>query len=275
MYPHTTSHRAARRTACTRPTGRSPLQALEESFLALATAAQPLTLPAHLVCEEPEQPVLPVDQVRSRLAHAATSPALREETWREVVRRAQHLGDPWGVVAVGMTVPVLRRMLARLACPAHVERAEVEQEALAAVAGAVSTVDVEAADVARELFAAADRAVNRLVYAARRRVQREMGHEAARLGRLAWSTERLTCRATSLCVGSVNAEDEYAVLARAVSARAVDVAEALLIARTRLEGEPMQLLADERGVSVRQLYRHRAAAEERLAVYLRHRMRDQ
>ncbi|MFF2811800.1 hypothetical protein ACFVT2_32435 [Streptomyces sp. NPDC058000] len=275
MHPHPTSRRASRRTACTRPAGRSPLQTLEESFLALATAAQPLTLPAHLVCEEPEQSVLPVDQVRSRLAHAATSPALRERTWREVVCRARRLGDPWDVVAVGMTVPVLRRMLARLACPAHLERAELEQEALAAVATALSIVDVEAADVARELFAAADRAVSRLVYAARRRVERETGHEAAHLGRLARSTDRTTCQATPLGVGSGEAEDEYAVLARAVSARAVGVAEALLIARTRLEGESMQLLADERGVGVRQLYRHRAAAEEHLAAYLRHQMGEQ
>ncbi|MGV4923715.1 hypothetical protein K2224_01225 [Streptomyces sp. BHT-5-2] len=276
MHPHSTSRPAARRTACTRAAaGRSPLQALEESFLALATAAQPLTLPTHLVCEEPEQPVLPVDQIRSRLAHAATSPTLRQHTWGEVVRRAQRLGDPWDLVAVGMTVPVLRRMLARLACPTHLERAEVEQEALAAVTSAVSTVDVEAADVARELFATADRAVNRLVYAARRRVEQETGHQAVHLGRLTQSMARTACQAAPQGIDSGEARNEYAVLTRAVSAGAVGVAEAQLIARTRLDGEPMQLLADERGVSVRQLYRHRAAAEQQLAAYLHHQMRDQ
>ncbi|MFJ5952492.1 hypothetical protein [Streptomyces noursei] len=275
MHAHHTSRPAVRRTACTRSAGRSPFQALEESFLALATAAQPLTLPTHLVCEEPEQPVLPVDQIRTRLAHAATSPTLRQHTWCEVVRRAQRLGDPWDLVAVGMTVPVLRRMLARLACPTHLERAEVEQEALAAVTSAVSTVDVETVDVARELFATADRAVNRLVYAARRRVEQETGHEAVHLGRLTRSTARTACQAASLEVGSGGARDEYAVLVRAVGVGAVGIAEAQLIARTRLAGEPMQLLADEWGVSVRQLYRHRAAAEQQLAAYLGHQMRDQ
>ncbi|WP_432003358.1 hypothetical protein [Streptomyces sioyaensis] len=277
MHPHHTFRPATRRTVCRRPGGRSPLQAVEESFLALATAAQPLALPAHLICEEPEQAVLPVDQVRSRLAHAATSAALREQTWREVVCRAQRLGDPWDIVAVGMTVPVLHRMLARLACPAHVERAEVEQEALAAVSTALSTVDVNIADVARELFAAADRAVHRLVYAARRRVERETGQEAVHLGRLARPMAQTGCQAASLSLGrgSGQAKDEYAVLVRAVSAHVVGIAEAQLIARTRLEGEPMQRLADERGVSVRQLYRHRAAAEQHLAAHLRHQMRDQ
>lgn len=154
---HHTARPAHRRVACTRPAASSPLRQLEESFLALAAATVPLTLPVHLVCEQPEQPALPVDQGHTRLAHPATTPVLREQTWREVVRRAQQLGRPWDTVAVAMTVPVLRRMLARLARPAHLERAEVEQEALAAVATAVHTVDVNAADVGRELFSAADR----------------------------------------------------------------------------------------------------------------------
>ncbi|UQA92181.1 hypothetical protein [Streptomyces halobius] len=261
-------HPANSRIACTRTAGHSPLQTLEESFLALCTAPQPLTLPAYLVCEEPEQQALPVDQVRTRLAHSATSPTLREQTWREVVRRAQQLGEPWDTVAVAMTVPVLRRMLARLACPAHLERAEIEQEALAAVASALPLVDANAVDVARELFAAADRAVHRLVHAARRRTQRETGPQAVHLGRLAQSG----CQATD---PGAEGGDEYTVLARAVRARVVGIDEAQLIARTRLEGEPMQRLAVERGVSARQLYRHRAAAEQHLAAYLHHQQREQ
>ncbi|UZJ33451.1 hypothetical protein [Streptomyces endophytica] len=223
---------------------------LEESFLALATAPQPLTLPAHLICEEPEEDVLPVDQVRTRLAHAATSTALRERTWGEVIRRAQRLGEPWDTVAVAMTVPVLRRMLARLAYPAHLERAEVEQEALAAVASALPSVDANAVDAARELFAAADRAVHRLAYAARRRAERETGQDAAHLGRLAGPShraDRAGCHVAGHGAEVGEERDEYAVLARAVRARVVDLAEAQLIARTRLGGESMECLAVERG----------------------------
>ncbi|MEV0961242.1 hypothetical protein AB0J25_01235 [Streptomyces sp. NPDC049910] len=254
--------------------GRSPLRMLEESFLALASAPTPLTLPAYLVCEEPDSLVLPVDQVRTRLAHPAITPALRERTWREVVRRAQQLGEPWGTVAVALTVPVLRRMLARLPRPAHLERAEVEQEALAAVASALPTVDVSAADVSRELFSAADRAVHRLVYAARRQADRESGPVAAYLGRLTDHGAQTGQEAAGVSLDGEQG-DEYAVLARAVQARVVNVTEARLIARTRLEGEPMQRLASERGVSVRQLYRHRAAAEQHLTAHLKHQMREQ
>jgi hypothetical protein len=175
------------------------------------------------------------------------------------VRVVSELGEPWDVVAVAMTVPVLRRMLARLARPAHLERAEVEQEALAAVAATLRTVDPGAERLDRELFSAADRAVQRLAHAARRRATRETGQAAV-------------CHDDLGSVPQVDhgePADELTVLARAVQARVVDVSEARLIARTRLDGEPIHRLAAERGVSVRQLYRHRAAAEQHLAAHLR------
>ncbi|AOR31011.1 hypothetical protein BFF78_08120 [Streptomyces fodineus] len=243
---------------------RSPLGELEQTFLALAHGAEPLTLPAHLVCDELDPGAWPVDRIRTHLAHPSTRADLREQTWREVVRRAHALGEPWDVVAVAMTVPVLRRMLARLARPVHLERAEVEQEALAAVATALRTVDPSVERLDRELFSAADRAVHRLVYAARRDALRETGAHAVPLDRLCSTSQ----------VDHGEPVDELTVLARAVQARVLDMAEARLIARSRLDGEPMSRLAAERGVSVRQLYRHRSAAGQYLASYLRRQLQD-
>jgi hypothetical protein len=242
--------------------GRSPLREVDEAFLDLARAPHPLTLPAYLVCDDPDVQAWPVDQVRARLAHPSTRPELRERTWAEVVRRAQVLGEPWTLVAVGMTVPVLRRMLARLARPAYLERAEVEQEALAAVAVALAGADPADPQLARVLFSAADRPVHRLVRGACRRTVREVGDPAVHLGRL-----HAPLTPYEGCDGQ---EDELTVLARAVQGHVVDRAEAQLIARTRLGKEPMGRLAVERGVSVRQLYRHRAAAEQHLAAHLQH-----
>lgn len=238
---------------------RSPLGELEQAFFALAHGVEPLTFPAHLVCAEPDSTVWPVDRVRAHLAHPSAGAELRERTWREVVRRAREIGEPWDVVAVAMTVPVLRRMLARLPRPTHLERAEVEQEALAAVAVALRTVELGAERLDRELFRAADRAVHRLAYAARRDAVREV-------------TEALDGVQAEAEYGEP--ADEFTVLALAVQAKVVSVAEARLIARTRLAGEPMSQVAGECGVSVRQLYRHRSAAEEHLAEYLRRQLRD-
>ncbi|UXY22960.1 hypothetical protein N8I84_32860 [Streptomyces cynarae] len=221
-------------------------------------------MPARLVCDEPDRAAWPVDLIRTHLAHPSTRPELREQTWREVIRRARSLGDPWGVVAVAMSVPVLRRMLARLARPAHLERAEVEQEALAGVAAALCTVDVDGARPDRELFRAADRAVHRLVYAARQHCLRET--ELA--------VEHPRDLGTMLLEEVGEPVDEFTVLAQALQAGVVTADEARLIARTRLYGEQMKALAVERGVSWRQLYRHRSAAERHLKAYVRHRIQE-
>ncbi|MDH6223638.1 hypothetical protein [Streptomyces sp. MJP52] len=255
-----------RRSAASDPCGRgqspSPLEELERAFLALARRPEPLMFPAHLVCEEPDRVFWPVDRVRAQLAHPSTPAELREQTWQEVIRRARHLGAPWDVAAVAMSVPVLRRILARLRRPQHLERAEMEQEALAGVATALRTVDLGDERPDRELFRAADRAVHRLVYAGWRQVNREAAFEAAE-----FSDAR-----TPTTVGDDEAPNEFTVLAQAVQQRVLDVAEARLIARTRLAGEPMSRLAAERGVSLRQLYRHRNAAEQHLAAHLRYRL---
>lgn len=245
--------------------GRSPLAEFEQAFLALAEGPQPLTFPAYLVCDEPDRAAWPVDRVRAHLAHPATRPQLREQIWQEVIRRARVLGDPWDIVAVAMSVPVLRRVLARVARPAHLLRAELEQEALVAVACALRTVDLGRERVDRELFRAADRAVHRLAYAARRAFTRESVSAAPEH----WEKARDSCDGLS-----GESATEFSVLAQAVQAGVLNIAEARLIARTRLGDEPMNRLAVERGVSMRQLYRHRNAAEQHLAAYLRHRLRQ-
>lgn len=245
--------------------GLSPLEELDRSFLALSQAGA-LTLPASLVCDEPDQPSLTLDRVRAYLAHAGTGSELRARTWSEVVRRAQRFGDPWSLAAVAMTVPVLWRLLARQARPVGVERAEIEQEALAAVAAALPEVDANGQRPDRELFRAADRAVHRLLYAARRRAEREHPDVSGSMVREACDDSAV------LSDGCGEPVDEYSLLALAAQARVISRWEARVIARSRLEGESMQALADEWGVSRRGLYRHRAAAEEHLTAYLERRM---
>jgi hypothetical protein len=250
--------------SCRHGLGRSPLAEFEQAFLALAEGPQPLTFPAHLVCDEPDRAAWPVDRVRAHLAHPATRPQLREQTWQEVIRRARVLGDPWDIVAVAMSIPVLRRVLARVARPAHLQRAELEQEALVAVACALRTVDLGQERADRELFREADRAVHRLAYAARRAFTWESVSAPEH-----WEKARDSCDGLD-----GESATEFSVLAQAVQAGVLNITEARLIARTRLGEEPMNRLAVERGVSMRQLYRHRNAAEQHLAAYLRHRLRQ-
>ncbi|WP_199550371.1 hypothetical protein [Streptomyces sp. N35] len=235
----------------------SPLELLDDAFLALARAPQPLTLPAQLVCTQPVVEALPVDQVRARLVHPSTPPEKRLEVWREVVRRSHTLGDPWTTVTLAMAVPALRRQLARLPRPLPIERAEAEQEALAGLVAALATLPVDHPELDWALLRAADRAVHRLVYAAQRRATHEVGDAGVRLGRLHGRRD------------TDHPGSEHEALARAVRARVVDISEAQLIARSRLHGVHMRQLAAERSISLAQLYRRRGAAEQRLAEYLR------
>lgn len=241
---------------------RSPLGELEEAFHALTLGEYPLTLPAHLVCEKPEEAHWPVHRVRAYLAHPATPSALRAGTWREVVRRAIVLGEPWDLVAVAMTVPALHRMLKRQAIPAHLERAEVEQGALAAVATALARMDTSHIEPDRVLFNAADREVHRIIDGARRRASRELPDRSAVLPAIGPDSP---CAADGV-------RDEFTILGEAVAAGVLKVEEARLIARSRLVGESVKDLAKAGGIGWRTLYRHRLAAEEHLTEWLRRRM---
>ena len=253
-------HRSTVRCPARSGEGFSPLEELDRAFLSLAVGSCPLTLPlpAGMHGSEGDFGRLPVDQARAALAHPATTQEARTQVWRGVVSRAQADGEPWSTVAVGMAVPVLRRILSRPARGGVVEAVELEQEVLAAFVAALGAADPDGPPVDRELFAAADRAAHRHVYAAHRHARIAAVRRGADLSAWPAAPEAL-----------VGAGDEYEVLARAVQAGVVTCREAQVIGRSRLEGESMTTLAFERRMSRRHLYRYRADAESRLAAFLK------
>jgi hypothetical protein len=155
-----------------------------------------------------------------------------------------------------MAVPVLRRILCRLPRGGAIDPGELEQEVLAAFLAAVREADPREEELDRGLLGAADRAAHRYVHAACR--------DARALARGEGEAERH--RPEALAVSPDG--EEYGVLARAVRERVISCQEARVIARSRLGGESMTALAFELRKSRRNLYRYRAAAEERLAAYL-------
>ncbi|MEU2721585.1 hypothetical protein [Streptomyces smyrnaeus] len=245
--------------------GRSPLGELDEAFLALgAAAARPLTLPVFSEDGRPEGD-WPVDRVRARLAHPGTASGQRAAIWCEVARRAQRLPEPWPLVAVGMTIPVLYRMLRRQQLPQRLERADLEQTALTAVATALPLLSGDRPEPHRALFNAADREIHRLIYTARKQERHECPAAISPdTPAPAWPDA-----GDRSAPGRREERDEYAVLAAAVQAGVLKVQEAQLIALTRLRKKSVKDLAAQRGLAWRTLYRHRAAAESHLAAYLR------
>lgn len=234
----------------------SPLDRVESAFLALTAEPGPLTLPASLLADPGAAcgVLLPVAVVRSRMVHPSCTGEARARVWGEVLRRRTRDGEPWGTVAVGFTLPGLRRALARLPRLAEVEACEVEQETLAAVTAELAGLPVDDPQAGLRLLRAGDRAAHRVLYAAQR---------ARRVVQVPLDEHAVGCPAPSSGVA-----DAFAVLERAVAAGVLGPVEAELIGRTRLERQVMAKAAGAVGVSVRAAFRRRAAAEERLVAAL-------
>lgn len=241
-----------RRTSRTSLSVVSPFDQVDAALLGLAAGPRPLALPAVLLSESEPGAAWPVDRVRARMAHPSTPTAARARVWAEVVRRRLAYGEPWGTVGVGLTLPALRRALARLPRPQELESCELEQEVLAAVAEelAVLTPDDPPEEIGLALVRAGDRAAHRLVYATLRE---------RRLRARALEEQRVP-----LTLPGGSHTQVYAVLERAAAAQIITAAEAELIAATRLDGQRARQCAQSAGISTRTLFRNRSAAEQRL-----------
>ncbi|WP_419994501.1 hypothetical protein [Streptomyces boninensis] len=243
----------------------SPLESLDAAFLALSGAASSGTLPVDSFIEEGGAVMLPIVEVRGRLAHPATPPEVRTRIWRAVVVRAHRCGEPWTTAAAGLAVPVLRRMLSRLVRASVADREELEQEMLTALLAELAVVDPADPLLDRRLLRAADRAGHRVAYAAMR---------AARCVEL---RPELPVRGPGDGDGDDvgdGSRNEYTLLVAAVRAGVLTTYEAQLIACTRLAGASMSALAhSEAGAAGaesrrRWLYRCRTDAERRLVAFL-------
>ncbi|MEV5942824.1 hypothetical protein [Streptomyces sp. NPDC051994] len=232
----------------------SPLNEAEAAFLSLAAGASPLPVPVALSDGPDATGPLSVALVRARMVHPSCTEQDRARVWGEVLRRRVLFGEPWGTVAVGLTIPALRRTLSRLPRLAEVEACELEQEVLAAVAAELTALTGEEPQAGLRLVRAGDRAAHRLLYAA----QRTRRTEVLALDENA-VPQPLPARGTA---------EVFAVLERAVRAGILAEEEAELIAQTRLERQVMAKAAATVSMSVRSAFRRRAAAEERLAAAL-------
>jgi DNA-directed RNA polymerase specialized sigma24 family protein len=248
-----------RTTSPQMPVASSPLAALDAAFVALTRGIRPLTLPAALFTNAPASPVLPVDEVRTRLVHPSCRPQTRARIWSEAAFRSRRDGEPWTTVVAGFAVPGLCRVLGRLPRVPQVDPGEIEQEALAGLLGELAVADPGDPLLARGLFRAADRAAHQFLRAARRRLAAEDGREV------------LAGMPPVAPAEPVSDADEYTVLWQAVRAQVIAPEEADLIARTRLDQTSVDEVAAERGVSRRTVFRQRSRAEKNLVEALRQR----
>ena len=109
----------------------SALAAAEKAFQLLTIPPAPLMFdPRGLGHGLPEAPIR-LDQLRTLLLCRSTSQRARDAVWHRLVDHARRWGPAWVVAAVGMALPALRRMAARLHAGYAHQADDIDAELLA------------------------------------------------------------------------------------------------------------------------------------------------
>lgn len=152
-----------------RSVDRSPLEAAEDAFGWLVTGPAPLSLRG---IDRPSLPrrSVPLHHLRTRLAAGRVSPRDRDAIWAALVYRARTAPSPtgrarWTLGCVGVALPLLVPIAARLSLRYPGDPADLEAAILAAFLAELRRVDICTPDLATRLTSAAERAAAALAVA--------------------------------------------------------------------------------------------------------------
>jgi hypothetical protein len=233
----------------------SAITAADEAFAVLVARPAPLAFDARGI---PGLPGGHLDllQLRDLLTRRGVPAPVVDAVWRRLVAQARDWGPAWMVAAVGMAVPGLTRVAARLSAghPAHAD--DIASEVVAGFLHELRTTDLEAPRVWLRLLWAAWRA----------------GLRAGQVRDLAELPDDLPSGATTPHVPYGHPD---LLLGRAAAAAILTHEEADLIGETRLGEVLVEELADRRGVSAPVLRMRRRRAERRLVAALARGIDDQ
>ena len=225
-----------------------PLDNARTAFEWLVTGPHPVSIDGRLF---PGLPAcrMPLDELRERLLRRHCPQALRDAVWRHLVLLARTEGGTWTVGAVGVALPALTTIAAKLSAKFVGDPGDIHAAVLAGFVAELAKIDLRKPRVMLRLRWAAYRA----------------GHVCVR-------------EALDAPVPSGNGFRSSAppppwghpdfVLARAVAENAITANEAELIGSTRLEGVALATAAEERGVAYEAAKKTRQRAERRLIAYL-------
>lgn len=226
-----------------------PLDVARSAFEWLVTGPDPVAIDGGGFAGLPDRQV-PLDELRDRLMHRRCAQPLRDAVWAHLVSRSRVEGGTWTVAAVGVALPALTGVSARLSARFAGDPSDIHASVLA---GYVAELPVVAIDRPRILL--------RLRWAAYR-----AGMACVREALDAPSP--IADGFTSAAPPPPSGHPDF-VLARAVAAGAITAADAELIAVTRLELVPLVEVAADRNMTYEAAKRARLRAEQRLVAHLR------
>jgi hypothetical protein len=225
------------------------LDVARDAFTWLTTGPDPVSLNGWLFTGLPDRRI-PLDEVRDRLLRRRCPQETRDAVWAHLVLRARTEGATWTVAAVGVALPALTSVSARLSDRFAGDPADVHAEVLRGFLVALSSMDLRR-----------PRIMLRLRWAAYR-----SGYRA-----LSEALSGPTPVAPGFRSSPPNTPWGHPdlVLARAVADGVLTQIEADLIGSTRLEEVPIADWAADRRIGEWAAYKTRKRAELRLAAYLR------
>lgn len=192
---------------------------------------------------------LPLSRVRDLLLARSCPQATRDAVWAELVERSRAAGGAWTVGAVGMALPALTSVAARLTRRFAGDPADIHAEVLTGFLAALAEIDVDRPRIMLRLRWAAYRA----------------GHAA--LTHALDDAPPSAALPTSLPPVPPWGHPDL-VLARAVAEQAITRLEANLIGATRLEDVAVADWAAAHGCSTWAVYKLRRRAEQHLLAWL-------
>jgi hypothetical protein len=152
-----------------RSVDRSPLEAAEDAFGWLVTGPAPLSMRG---IDRPSLPCrsVPLHHLRTRLAAGRVRPRDRDAIWAALVYRARTAPSPtgrarWTLGCVGVALPILVPMAARLSVRYPGDPADLEAAILAAFLNELGRVDICTPDLPTRLTGAAEHAAAALAVA--------------------------------------------------------------------------------------------------------------
>lgn len=226
-----------------------PLDAARAAFDGLITGPRPLSLDGR---EFPGLPgrVMALDEVRGHLLRRECPQRVRDVVWAYLVRRSRQERGSATVACVGVAMPALTAMAARLTGRFAGDPRDIHAAVLSGFLAELATVDL-----------ARPRIMVRLRWAAYR-----AGHDCLRESLDAPSPSARVVGRTAVPPPSGHPD---LVLARAIAAGVITAPEAELIGSTRLEETPLAEAAAGRAVTYGAAKKVRQRAERRLVQYLR------
>jgi hypothetical protein len=228
---------------------RTALTQADDHFALLVCQPAPLSFDARPIPGLPDR-MLPLDELRKQLL-AGVSVETSDAVWQQLAHHARHWGPAWVVGAVGVAIPGLTRMAARLSNGVPELAEDIDSELLAGFLQALRSDQLDPPRIWLRLCWAAWRA----------------GRTARR------SDTTMELPADLPCGGSAP-HRPYGhpdlILGRAVAAGIITQPQADLIGATRLGGILVEQIAAEQGVSASVIRMRRKRAERTLIKALLH-----